>query len=152
MASFQIRPAAQSDFGSIRDLIRAARINPMGLDWRRFVVAINSIGDVVGCGQIKPHRDGLFEMASLAVDEDWRANGVGRAIIEHLLESQSGVIYLTCRTELGVFYEKFGFRVAENSDMPTYFRWVRRLFILLKALHLMGDGLLVMVRGPLTDQ
>jgi N-acetylglutamate synthase-like GNAT family acetyltransferase len=151
MASFDIRPAAQSDLCSIRALIRSVRINPLGLDWRRFVVAVDSKGEVIGCGQIKPHWDGSFELASLAVHLNRRERGVGRALIEHLLNSHPSVIYLTCRAELGVFYERFGFRVAEKSEMPPYFRWIWRLFQVLRTLHLVGESLLVMVCDPLSN-
>lgn len=152
MTSYQVRSAIQTDFEAVRNLIRAVRINPMGLDWRRFVVAVDSNGDLIGCGQIKPHRDGSQELASVAVHLEWRGRGVARALVENLLRSHPGMVYLTCRAELGIFYEKFGFRVAQKSEMPTYFRWVWRLFNILKALHLVGDGLLVMVRKPFSNQ
>jgi hypothetical protein len=151
MASFHIRPAIQSDFASIRALICSVRINPIGLDWRRFVVAVDSKGEVIGCGQIKPHWDGSQELASLAVDLEWRERGVARAVIRHLLDSHPGVIYLTCRAELRVFYERFYFRLAKAPEMSAYFRLIWGLFRIIKALHLVREGLLVMVLDPLSN-
>lgn len=107
---------------------------------------------MIGCGQIKPHRDGSYELASIAVHPEFREQGVARSIIAHLLESHRDIIYLTCRVELGVFYQKFGFRVASKWDLPNYFLWVRRLFRMLKTFKLVGEELLVMVRDPLTNQ
>ena len=67
-----IRPATSADAPAIRALIRRVRINPTGLDWRRFLVAEGPEGMILACGQIKPHGDGTFELASVAVDEAWR--------------------------------------------------------------------------------
>ena len=37
-----LRPATAADFPAIRALIRRVRINPYGLDWRRFLVAVDT--------------------------------------------------------------------------------------------------------------
>ena len=52
------RPAQASDEAAIKALIRAVNINPIGLKWQRFMVAVDENGRLIGCGQIKPHRDG----------------------------------------------------------------------------------------------
>jgi N-acetylglutamate synthase-like GNAT family acetyltransferase len=41
--SFSLRPATEADFAEIKALIRQVRINPMGLDWRRFTVAVEGL-------------------------------------------------------------------------------------------------------------
>ena len=112
-----LRPATAADAAVIRSLVYAARINPTGLDWKRFVVAPGPNGEVIGCAQIKPHRDGSRELASLVVAPAWRGNGVARAIIEHLVANHPGPLYLTCRASLGPFYERFGFRVADEAQL-----------------------------------
>lgn len=38
MPSYRLQAAASVHQNAIKALIRAARINPLGLDWRRFVV------------------------------------------------------------------------------------------------------------------
>jgi N-acetylglutamate synthase-like GNAT family acetyltransferase len=127
MTDFHLRPAVESDFPRIRDLIRRAGINPMGLDWRRFLVAETDGGRFAGCGQLKPHGDGSIELASLAVEEEFRGRGVARAIIQRLLAESPRPLYLMCRTELGLLYEKFGFRAVDPDSLPPYFRRIRRL-------------------------
>jgi amino-acid N-acetyltransferase len=140
-----IRPATAEDDAAIRWLVRTGQINPMGLDWRRFVVAVDETGQVVGCGQIKPHGDGSRELASLAVHPDWRGQGIARVILERLISTHPGTLYLICRAELGPLYEKFGFRSLEYDEMPKYFRRLFRLGNLLIALS-QDSGLLVMRR------
>jgi N-acetylglutamate synthase-like GNAT family acetyltransferase len=126
---FQIRPAQASDQIAIRTLIREVGINPLGLDWRRFYLAVDSDDQVVGCGQIKVHSDGSRELASIAVKENWRLQGVATRIIATLLDEEEGNIWLMCQSELVPFYEKFGFtEVLTLEDLPPYFRRVVRLW------------------------
>jgi len=142
--SFQLRSASQSDFPSIRNLIQLVRINPTSLDWRRFLVAISPKGDVIGCGQIKPHREGSFELASIAVHPDWRGKGIAKAIIERLIASHSGLLFLTCRASLGEFYKKFGFSVVKPGKMPPHFLRITRLASFFRRVKLLEEDLLVM--------
>jgi N-acetylglutamate synthase-like GNAT family acetyltransferase len=120
-------------------------INPTGLDWRRFLVATSPQGEIVGCGQIKPQGE-LRVLASIAVIPAWRGRGVARAVIERLLAGSQGALYLTCRAHLGVFYEKFGFTVLVENDMPASLRRLSRFVRLLRRLRVMDEGLLVMWR------
>lgn len=144
---FTLRPATSDDEAIIRDLVNAARINPTGLDWRRFIVVTLSGGEVIGCGQVKPHKDGSSELASIVVASHWRGNGVASAIIEHLVAANPGPLYLTCRSGLGPFYEKFGFRVVSESEMTPYFRRLIRLIKAIGFVALGSEGVLVMLRN-----
>lgn len=139
-----LRPATKEDFPAIRALIHAVKINPMGLDWRHFIVAIADRGEFIGCGQIKPHGDGSRELASIAVVTAWRGQGVATKIIENLLEGVESPIYLTCQDSLGAFYEKFGFRSIKLDEMSPYFRRLSRLAKTVGLILRMEDGLLVM--------
>jgi N-acetylglutamate synthase-like GNAT family acetyltransferase len=118
----------------------------MGLDWHRFVLAVTQNGEVIGCGQIKPHGDGTRELASIAVIPAWRERGVARSIIEHLVTLDSGPLYLTCRAHLGPLYEKYGFHSLRMEEMPPYFRRVARLARSLGRLKVIPQDLLVMRR------
>ena len=72
-----IRRATRQDANAIHALIRQVRINPMALDWRRFLVVVDEQHRVIGCGQVKPHADGTRELASLAVVPEWQRQGIG---------------------------------------------------------------------------
>jgi amino-acid N-acetyltransferase len=125
--SYQLRPASQADAKAIRDIIHLVGINPLALDWRRFTLAIDPNGKIIGCGQIKSHGDGSQELASIAVLPEWRGQGVARRIIEHLLKQQPGRLYLTCQSTLEPLYRKFGFGAIETWEMPHYFRRLSRI-------------------------
>jgi N-acetylglutamate synthase-like GNAT family acetyltransferase len=145
MADFSLRPAAATDFPAIKTLIHAVGINPTGLDWRRFIVAETPEGLFVGCGQLKPHSDGTLEMASIAVQSEWRGKGVARVIIQKLTANAPRPLYLTCRSELGPFYQKFGFRGIYGDELPKYFRRISQFAGLISSLKIINTTLLVMV-------
>lgn len=146
METYSLREAAREDQGAIRSLVITGGINPTGLDWERFTVAESDSGEVIGCVQLKPHRDGSLELASLAVREDWRGRGIARTLIEALIEAQEGELYLMCRSGLGPLYEKFGFYALEEEEMPRYFRRVSKLVSIVNTLRKSGETLLIMRR------
>ncbi len=129
---FHIRPATQADQPPINHIIRDAGINPMSLDWRRFVVAEDddpstSLRMIVGVGQVKPHDDGSRELASIAVIPERQRQGVASEIIRALLAKEQGDVYLICRDELKSFYARFGFRKVDKKEMTPYFRKIIRV-------------------------
>lgn len=141
-----LRRAAASDSPLIRRLIYAERLNPLGLNWRRFWLAVDEHGRVIGCGQVKPHGDGSRELASIVVLPEWRNRGVASAIIRRLLTENPPPLYLTCRAELTPFYARFGFEVAENpAELSPYFRQIARVFRLLR--YMTGGQLHLCVLG-----
>lgn len=144
--TYSLRPAIKEDSPAISKLVREGKINPTGLDWRRFLLAESADGQVIGCGQIKPHRDGSQELASLVVTGVWRSRGIARALIEALIEEQAGPLYLMCRSNLGPLYERFNFRALDDEEMPKYFRRISKLAAIIEPLRNEGVTLLVMVR------
>src|SRR5271157_6425212 len=127
MADFTLRPATENDSLLIKDLIHRVGINPMDLDWHRFVIAVDGSSRMLGCGQLKPHGKDVIELASIAVEPAYQHQGIARGIIEHLIAHGPRPLYLTCRSRLGSFYEKWGFRSIEPDEMPSYFRRLSRL-------------------------
>ena len=144
LVDFILREARQEEFPAIRAIIREAHINPLDLDWRRFVIAVNSEGEIIGCGQVKPHSGGIRELASIAVIPKYRGRGIARAIIAHLLAENTPPLYLTCRSGLEPFYLKFGFRPLIYDEMPTYYRRLARLASVMMHFRRPGEHLSVM--------
>jgi len=145
MAEYEIRPALESESAQIKDLIHLAGINPTGLDWKRFIVAVNDGGEVIGCGQVKPHGAGIQEMASIAVSHGYRGRGFARKIIEELLRKTSRPLYLMCIAHNGHVYEKFGFKSITYDQMPRYFQRIKKVFDIADVFRQTGEELLVMI-------
>ena len=139
-----IRPARDTEARQITDLIHFVGINPMGLDWKRFVVAVNDRDEMIGCGQIKPHGTEILELASIAVYPEHQGKGVASAIIGNLLANSPRPIYLMCESSRGSLYEKFGFRSVSYDEMPRYFQRISKLAGLVTTLARRDESLLVM--------
>ncbi len=123
--AINIRPATGTDQKIINKIIHDANINPMDLDWHRFLVAEED-GKAIGVGQVKQHGDGSRELASIAVIPERQSMGIGGEIIRTLLLREVGTLYLTCRAELESYYSRFGFRQIEMDEMTSYFRRIMR--------------------------
>ena len=144
MTSFTLRSAQESEAGQIKDLFHSVGINPMGLDWKRFVVAVNDRDEMIGIGQLKPHGADILELASIAVKPEYRGQGVARAIIEHLMKDSLRPLYLMCESSNGPLYKKFGFRVIPYEEMPRYFQRMSKLAGLMTTLARREEKLLIM--------
>jgi N-acetylglutamate synthase-like GNAT family acetyltransferase len=144
MTTYTLRPARESEASQIKGLIRLVGINPIDLDWKRFVVAVNDQDEMIGCGQIKPHGTEILELASIAVFPEHQGKGVASAIIEHLLANSPRPMYLMCESSRGSLYEKFGFRAIEYAEMPRYFQRITKLAGLATTLARRNVSLLVM--------
>ncbi len=115
---YTLRKARREDAGAIRRLIWEVGINPMGLDWQRFLVAVDESDRVIASGQIKPHGDGTRELASIATAPAWRGQGAASAIIQRLLAENPLPLYLVTAAHNGGFYPRFGFRILAPAEMP----------------------------------
>jgi N-acetylglutamate synthase-like GNAT family acetyltransferase len=149
--SFSLRHAQKADAHAIRRLIWQMRLNPTSLDWRRFWVAVDHQDRVIGCGQIKPHSDGSFELASIAVEPDHQRQGVGKALIERLISGYQTThpgqpLYLTCRPRMEAYYRRYKFDLVKGDELPPYFRRIRRLAGRIKRIFPRMDLPSVMVR------
>lgn len=144
MINFSLRSARETESTQIKELIHSVGINPMDLDWKRFIVAVNDQDEMIGCGQLKPHGNDILELASLAVYPEQRGKGVGRALIEYLLKDSPRPLYLMCESSVGPLYEKFGFQEIPYKEMPRYFQRISKLAGLVTTLARREERLLVM--------
>ncbi|RIK41164.1 MAG: hypothetical protein DCC55_12820 [Chloroflexi bacterium] len=123
---FHIRPATEADRPAILNLMRSGDFNRINLNPACFLVAEEG-HRVIGIGQIKRHRDGAPELASLVVAADRRGAGVGSAIVRALLARHTGDLYLFCLAELEGYYERLGFRRVERPGLPISLARIHRL-------------------------
>lgn len=139
-----LRPAEAADQMLIRRMILTAHLNPFHLHWVNFIIAESVSGEVLGCGQIKPHRDGSRELASIYVVPEARGRGVARKIIEELLSKEMPPLWLICQRSLTDLYRGLGFQeVEELAQLPVNLRRMKRLIRIFSGRR-SGDILAVM--------
>lgn len=125
-----VRPARIADMRAIEPLINGfARKNLMlpktadqlTRNFREFVVAVDADDRVVGCGALRVYNEQLAEIASLAVDEAAHGLGVGRLLVEHLLDQGRGLgiqsVFALTLQEL--FFHRLGFRTVSREMFPV---------------------------------
>ena len=132
-----VRPATTADVKDIQ-AIRQAHIGAVLLGRElvdlyesvpEFLVAVDENGFVVGAGGLHVMWEDLAEVRSIVVSDSARGRGVGRAIVEALVEKARnlGIKRLFCLTFEVEFFAKSGFE--EISDVPvdaeTYAEMVR---------------------------
>lgn len=107
-----IRPAISDDMLFIKKCIEKFRLDHEDLDYRQFVVAVDG-KDIVGFGRIRPYKE-VYELGCVGVVEDRRNQGVGKMIIEHLINRfPIDDVYIT--TDLIEYFERFGFKKIESG-------------------------------------
>jgi amino-acid N-acetyltransferase len=86
---------------------------------RDFVVCEEN-GEVVGCGALHVMWEDLAEVRSLAVREDARGRGIGRAVLEACLrEAPSlGVRRVFALTFVPDFFARFGMAAVPRESLP----------------------------------
>ena len=129
----QIRDAERSEGRTIKRMVRRNRLNPQKLHWYRFSVACNADGRIIGIGQLKHHRGGIVELASIAVERGYRKRGIASLIIRYLIRRESGDLWLTCRSTMVDFYIRYGFHeIRAREDFPREYRAIGRISSVLR--------------------
>mmetsp|Transcript_36941 Transcript_36941/g.59773 ORF Transcript_36941/g.59773 Transcript_36941/m.59773 type:complete len:218 (+) Transcript_36941:335-988(+) len=132
---YTIRAARADDMSDIKKWISQEKMNPLGLNWRNFVVAMSDDdGSIIGCAQIKTlleptFADGFFylennkELSSVFVRPEFRGRGVGTAMVQKLVEGPPAPVplFLTCPSSGMKFYEQFGFSRIPEDDKSIPF-------------------------------
>jgi putative acetyltransferase len=85
-------------------------------------------GKLVGTGALLPRTAEYAEIVRMSVDRSLRRQGIGRAILQALVEQarKSGFRQVTLETtetwdEVITFYLSFGFQITHHQDGDVYF-------------------------------
>jgi len=87
---------------------------------KEYVVAEDAAGAIVGTASLKVYSTTLAEIAALAVHDSQQGRGVGRALVESLLEDARalGLREVFGLTRKPMFFLRLGFRSAEKAEFP----------------------------------
>lgn len=148
----KFRQANAQDMSSIRKMVIKERMNPLGLPVERFIVA-ESENKLVGFGQLQqqPNQQDVqfLELRTLIVDDALRGQGIGSAVMEHLLDTSAAShtdVYLTTLKKTIPFYQKVGFQEVPRGQVPRAM-WFEVLAGSIVAPLAAGDSLVVLKRS-----
>jgi amino-acid N-acetyltransferase len=124
-----VRPATIRDMKEVaplinrfagRNLMLAKTDDQLVRTFREFLVAVDPDGTIVGCGALRIYSEDLAEVISLAVDETFHGGGIGRKIVEGLLDDARAleirtVFALTLREG---FFHRLGFSTVPKELFP----------------------------------
>ncbi len=124
-----VRPATIADMGQVEPLINRFAQRSLMLPkthdqlarlFREFVVAVDESGELLGCGALRVYTESLAEIASLAVAEHAHGRGIGRQVVEHLVDDARtlgiGTVFaLTLQEE---FFHRSGFATVPREMFP----------------------------------
>lgn len=104
------RLATHFDFPEIIEILEELNLDMEEIEPGQFVVCEHE-GVVIGTGRARSY-DGFAEFCSIGVVMNHRRKGVGRGIVNLLLNINKGMqLYVV--TEIPLFFEKFGFEHTE---------------------------------------
>ena len=116
---WKVEKARPNDLKALRRLIEASELPADGLEDAELWCVRDSASRVLGAAGLETWgRQGLLR--SVVVDGKLRGSGVGRALVERILEEGSAKdlaeLYLITETA-PPFFEKFGFRPVERKKV-----------------------------------
>jgi amino-acid N-acetyltransferase len=81
---------------------------------------IYSGADLIACGALHFYTPTMAEVRSLAVDPKWKSHGVGRRMVEALLDEarQFSLDAVFAFTYVPGFFRKLGFDEVERGELP----------------------------------
>lgn len=126
----QIRPATINDVDTIFEMTNANAEAGMMLYRSKYkiinmiysfeVAFDNESGEIAGCAALTPLWTDMAEIMSLSVSDKFQKQGVGRKLVEKLIERAKifgfpKVISLTYQVD---FFKKLGFTVTDKDNFP----------------------------------
>jgi predicted GNAT family N-acyltransferase len=123
IVEFGIEAGSWNELGTLARQVRDAvfvdeQKVPREIEWdehdavSRHVIARDADGSAIGTGRLLPHSN-PGHLGRMAVLADWRGKGVGRALLERLLEEACRQnhrhLALHAQTQASGFYRRFGF-------------------------------------------
>lgn len=122
-----LRPATRADEPAIHALVRRERLNPAGLDWPHFTVAVGEDGAIVGAVQLRRHADGSRELGSFVVAGDARGRGIGGRLLDVLLKRTRNSVHMITASVHAEHYRRWGFHPIEPQQAPHAVRFNYRI-------------------------
>lgn len=132
------RRAGKDDVPAIEALLREEHLPADEIQPEEWIVAAHEKGNLVlGCGRIHVE-DGVAELADLVVVREHRSEGIGRFLVQRIVEDHDESICMVTRSDDMAFFEGLGFRRVASEAVPAWMRAKRE-----RLLGILADAELV---------
>ena len=113
MSEYHIKLAEHFDLPDIIEILEELNLDMEDLDEDDWMVAVVK-DEIVGVGRLRFYDDAC-ELSSVGVLEDFRQQGIGKAIIQALVSDASNVYTVT---EIPAFFALSGFKARSEMVLP----------------------------------
>lgn len=114
MKKHTVLPALNTDIPDIFELLETLNLDMEDVHFSEFVVCKDK-GELIAAGRVRQYDDGVCELCSLGVLEDYRSQGIGTAVVQALLQKHSlDQVYVV--TEIPQYFEKNGFVPSKSQS------------------------------------
>lgn len=128
LSAVTVRPAENGDVGSIMSLLHGyarmgnllPRTEQEVIDNLALFRVAEANGHVVGCGALEIFTPDLAEIRSLVVGEVFKSTGIGRMLVERLIDDARGRGHgrLMALTYVPGFFHRLGFETVPKDWFP----------------------------------
>lgn len=120
------RRAEKDDIPAIAALLDGEHLPADDIRPEEWIVAAHEKGNLVlGCGRIHVEA-GVAELADLVVVQEHRSEGIGRFLVQRIVEDHAESICLVTRPQDMGFFEGLGFRPVKASAVPSWMHAKRK--------------------------
>jgi N-acetylglutamate synthase-like GNAT family acetyltransferase len=117
MKTLTYRPSTLDDLPSIKNILLSVGGDSSDIETSPFILACED-EEIVGCVRLKKLAADSFELASLAVIPEHRGQNIGSQLVQRIVKTQSGKIYLLCFKDRQPFYDQNGFGEIDKNHLP----------------------------------
>ncbi|HZA40836.1 MAG TPA: GNAT family N-acetyltransferase [Actinomycetota bacterium] len=111
-----ITRATRHDKADVKELFESHGWGDSSVDTGTIFMARDGL--VVGCVKIVEVAPQTLVVDDMLVREGRRGEGIGADLMRAAMNSRGGTMWLCCHDELIAFYERFGFALVPDSDLP----------------------------------
>jgi predicted N-acetyltransferase YhbS len=112
--TLQFGPASDDELPPLERMLADNDRGGQRYEWGRWFVARDE-GEIVGAIHVA-EVDGALYLDDVSVTEARRGAGLGSRFVGSLLEDRD--VYLACHDNRIAFYERLGFELIEESELP----------------------------------
>lgn len=117
----QYRKSNEQDLPDLLEFFNKFHVDVENIIPDQFLIAFDN-DKIIGCVRIRKI-GGYLKLASIIVLPECRKMGIGRNLVQKILNEANKPVYIICSHENEGFYRKIGFAPIKMDTIPEIFRY-----------------------------